>query len=450
MQGRTTLVIAHRLSTVEKADRIVVMDARPPGRDRHARRAARAQRPVRRAVPDAVQRMTVGAPPARPVVRTGVAYRGALAARSAVSRSVGLRRRCVSHGSSRARGRRCTGGGGRQPHRGRHGQDARSQAGSRRQLRARGHRRRRRAARLRRAAHRRALAGNPGYRSCDRRRRGRAARAPRRGARVRRRATARRRHGRRSPPARSSSSATTVCSTCVSRGSTRSPSSMRQRGLGNGHLLPAGPLREPGSRLAYGRHGRASRIEAIRRYDRSSALRVARDPRASATGHGRQPAGRTRRGSRGLPRPAGRTPSPGSAIRRRFSLRCARWASRSTRARSPTTPSSIEAALAWARDATVLMTEKDAVKCRGFARPGWWSVDLDVHFEPPSAADELVARVLEAGARDTVGGGRTWIASCSTYWPVPSARGLCAGIATASSSSAAATGWRFRSATASR
>ncbi len=54
-----------------------------------------------------------------------------------------------------------------------------------------------------------------------------------------------------------------------------------------------------------------------------------------------------------------------------------------------------EASLAWARDATVLMTEKDAVKCRGFARPGWWFVDLDVHFEPPSAADELVARVLD-------------------------------------------------------
>ena len=45
-----------------------------------------------------------------------------------------------------------------------------------------------------------------------------------------------------------------------------------------------------------------------------------------------------------------------------------------------------EASLAWARDATVLMTEKDAVKCLRFAQPGWWYVDLDVAFEPPSAA----------------------------------------------------------------
>ena len=47
MRGRTTIVIAHRLSTIERADRIVVLDARPHRRAGHARRAARARRPVR-------------------------------------------------------------------------------------------------------------------------------------------------------------------------------------------------------------------------------------------------------------------------------------------------------------------------------------------------------------------------------------------------------------------
>jgi tetraacyldisaccharide 4'-kinase len=62
--------------------------------------------------------------------------------------------------------------------------------------------------------------------------------------------------------------------------------------------------------------------------------------------------------------------------------------------------------LGWARDATVLMTEKDAVKCLRFARPGWWYVDLEVAFEPPAAAGELVAQVLAAARRNPVGGGR--------------------------------------------
>ena len=39
MQGRTTLVIAHRLATVLRADRILVMDAGPHRRGGHARRA---------------------------------------------------------------------------------------------------------------------------------------------------------------------------------------------------------------------------------------------------------------------------------------------------------------------------------------------------------------------------------------------------------------------------
>ena len=41
MQGRTTIVIAHRLATVLKADRILVMDQRPHRRGRHAREPGR-------------------------------------------------------------------------------------------------------------------------------------------------------------------------------------------------------------------------------------------------------------------------------------------------------------------------------------------------------------------------------------------------------------------------
>ena len=36
MRGRTTLVIAHRLATVQRADRIVVMERGADRRDRHA------------------------------------------------------------------------------------------------------------------------------------------------------------------------------------------------------------------------------------------------------------------------------------------------------------------------------------------------------------------------------------------------------------------------------
>ncbi len=49
MRDRTTLVIAHRLATVQRADRIVVLDQGAHRRDRHACRAGGARRPVRAA-----------------------------------------------------------------------------------------------------------------------------------------------------------------------------------------------------------------------------------------------------------------------------------------------------------------------------------------------------------------------------------------------------------------
>ena len=55
LEGRTAMVIAHRLSTVRAADLILVVE---DGRDRgarHARRAAGRGRAVRGAVPDAVR-----------------------------------------------------------------------------------------------------------------------------------------------------------------------------------------------------------------------------------------------------------------------------------------------------------------------------------------------------------------------------------------------------------
>ena len=60
LSGRTSIVIAHRLSTVRQADSIVVLETGPRHRPGHARRAARARRRLRGAVPDAVRHRADG------------------------------------------------------------------------------------------------------------------------------------------------------------------------------------------------------------------------------------------------------------------------------------------------------------------------------------------------------------------------------------------------------
>jgi tetraacyldisaccharide 4'-kinase len=52
----------------------------------------------------------------------------------------------------------------------------------------------------------------------------------------------------------------------------------------------------------------------------------------------------------------------------------------------------VPADFAFADDFPVLMTEKDAVKCRSFARADWWSVPVSAEL-PDAFYDELVARL---------------------------------------------------------
>jgi tetraacyldisaccharide-1-P 4'-kinase len=49
------------------------------------------------------------------------------------------------------------------------------------------------------------------------------------------------------------------------------------------------------------------------------------------------------------------------------------------------------------------MTEKDAVKCAAYARPGWWYVELDVGMQRETARD-LLALVLERTGLTGAGG----------------------------------------------
>ena len=51
-------------------------------------------------------------------------------------------------------------------------------------------------------------------------------------------------------------------------------------------------------------------------------------------------------------------------------------------------------------DLPVLMTDKDAVKCRDFARPDWWRVPVRAVL--PAAFYEALAERLDGLRRDTI------------------------------------------------
>lgn len=169
------------------------------------------------------------------------------------------------------------------------------------------------------------------------------------------------------------------------------------RGLGNGQLLPAGPLREPASRL--------DEVDAIVVTHRVEGTPDAPLPAASnplrvdarfclgeavnlATGERRPLAGFAGR-------PLHAVAGIGNPQAFFDGLRAAGL--EVTGHALPDHAGLDPAALPCPADATVLMTEKDAVKCpTGALRDGWW-VDLDLSIDRDAAAQWLTVILERAG-----------------------------------------------------
>jgi|APFre7841882724_1041349.scaffolds.fasta_scaffold00455_7 tetraacyldisaccharide 4'-kinase len=164
------------------------------------------------------------------------------------------------------------------------------------------------------------------------------------------------------------------------------------RGLGNGQLLPAGPLREP--------PGRLERVDAVvltERCDQAARSVELRRPLVATARLRLGDAVNLVSGEHRTLDSFRRTPlhavagvgNPGAFF---DGLRAAGL---DIVAHPLADHAALDAvALRFPAGTTVLMTEKDAVKCRAFAGPAWWFVELEVGFER-AAAQELLAVILE-------------------------------------------------------
>jgi tetraacyldisaccharide 4'-kinase len=166
------------------------------------------------------------------------------------------------------------------------------------------------------------------------------------------------------------------------------------RGLGNGHLLPAGPLREPARRLEL--------VDAVVLTDRGlegaagTRLRLQTPLRIEARLRPGNAVSLVTGERRDLGAFVGKPLHAVAAIGHPEAFFDALGAAglEVTRHPLPDHARLDPGALPFGADATVMMTEKDAVKCRGYAQSGWWWVELEVSIEPV-AADALLALVLE-------------------------------------------------------
>ncbi|MBE7522590.1 MAG: tetraacyldisaccharide 4'-kinase [Burkholderiales bacterium] len=158
------------------------------------------------------------------------------------------------------------------------------------------------------------------------------------------------------------------------------------RGFGNGRMLPAGPLREPASRLA--------EVDAVVRLVDAAAWRATGDARESLMAHEplgwRNLADPTRTEPAASFRPEAAWAIAGTAHPARFfALVAALGVAARTRA-FPDHHRFSAADLELPGAQAILMTAKDAVKCMRFADPRCWALDIRARIDP-----SLVDRIEE-------------------------------------------------------
>jgi len=165
------------------------------------------------------------------------------------------------------------------------------------------------------------------------------------------------------------------------------------RGLGNGQLLPAGPLREPPGRLVdvdaivlTRRNGTAGRPPRLPTEPYRLEVRFELGDAVNLLSGERRPLATFRGGPLQAVAGIGHPQAFFDALRA-AGLAIEPHALPDHAALAPQT-------LPFPAGATVLMTEKDAVKCRSFAGRDWWLVELAVVPDAEAAAG-LMALILE-------------------------------------------------------
>jgi tetraacyldisaccharide 4'-kinase len=150
------------------------------------------------------------------------------------------------------------------------------------------------------------------------------------------------------------------------------------RGLGNGRLLPAGPLREPPSRLGEVALVVANGSGWTAPAGRQLVMRLVAQQALKLDGSGARPlgafAGQSVHAVAGIGNPA------------RFFAMLSQQNIGLVMHPFPDHHAFARAELEFGDDLPVFMTEKDAVKCRGFAAPGHWVVPVEARIEPADVA----------------------------------------------------------------